>query len=220
MASLALHVLLAITLVADRYVLSLQHNRATRVLLFPSLWTGLWFLFYRFGPIGDYPALSTALVNWPDFAQVASLGGRPALDFLIALFGTCIVELSSFPVRALCHVNAELLDTDDDNEANDDEGVALGKRQYFSLLTHPIIIFSIVMTLVLSYGGARTNIHKNSFYQVDYPEYIPKNKQVGCVVGPGSDFPELQMNHDIWFNKSTILAEVCIFKIYKTRVNC
>jgi hypothetical protein len=208
-ASLGVHVLLAVTLLAERYLLSQQHHTAARVLLFPSLWTGLWFLFSRFGIIGDYPTLSTALINWPDFAQVASLGGRPLIDFLVSLFGTCILELGSFPVQLIGSSPIESLQRDEEADEND---VPLTKRQYAAMATHPITLFSIVMALVLSYGGARTNIRQGSFYQVGYSDYIPKNEQVGCVVGPGTDYPELQMDHDVWFNKSSMLAEVRIYR--------
>lgn len=212
MASLALHALLAVCLIADRYVLGHhQRNMATRVLLFPCLWTGVWFLCGRFSAIGDYPSLSTALVNWPDFAQVASLGGRSVMDFLVALFGTCIVELSSFPAGVLSPVKLPTHTTEpmQGEEETNEEDTPLEKSQYIALLTHPVTVFSIIMALVLTYGGARTNIRKNAFYQVNYPQYVPKNELVGCVVGPGTDFPDLQMDHDIWFNKSTMLAEVC-----------
>ncbi|KAG1456779.1 hypothetical protein G6F56_006757 [Rhizopus delemar] len=57
------------------------------------------------------------------------------------------------------------------------------------------------------YGGARINIHTGSFYQVSYPHYVPKHQPVGCVVGGGSVFPDLQFNHGFWFNKSTELVE-------------
>lgn len=212
-----IHLLLVIILFAERYALSRSHYIWTRVLLLPCLWTGLWMLNARYGPIGDYPSMSTALVTWPDFAQIASLGGRPSIDFLVALFGTSILEIGSLPLQCLSSNDEFLRDASistntDINHSEEDDNqntIPLRKRQYISLLIHPITIFCGIIALVLIYGGARVNIHPGSFYQTSYPKYIPKTEQVGCVVGPGSDFPDLQTQHDIWFNHSTSLVEVC-----------
>lgn len=213
-ASMLIHVLLLVILFAEKYVLSRKHCIRTRVLLFPCLWTGLWTLSCRYGAIGDYPSMSTALVTWPDFAQVASIGGRPLLDFLVALFGTSILEIGSLPLQCLSSNNELFQDSSiaaaNNNEDDNQNTIPLRKRQFISLLIHPVTIFSGIMALVLTYGGASVNIHTGSFYQTSYPQYIPKTEQVGCVVGPGSEFPNLQMQHDIWFNHSTSLVEVCI----------
>jgi hypothetical protein len=211
-ASFALHVILLIILAAERY--ALKHTKCvyTRVLLFPSLWTGLWFLTGRFGPLGDYPALSTVLVNWSDFSQAASLGGRALLEFLIAVSGTVIFEFSDFPLYALSSPNKSSVlladSTVAEEHVHDDHATTPSlKCQYISLLTHPITIYSLIMFAVFTYGGLYVNVRPGSFYQVTYPDYIPKKAPVGCVVGPSNEYPDLQSNHDIWFNKSTELAE-------------
>lgn len=213
-ASMLIHVLLLVVLFAEKYVLNRKHCIRTRVLLFPCLWTGMWTLSSRYSAIGDYPSMSTALVTWPDFAQVASIGGRPLLDFLVALFGTSILEIGSLPLQCLSSNNELFQDSSiaaaNNNEDDNQNSIPLRKRQFISLLVHPVTIFSGIMALVLTYGGASVNIHTGSFYQTSYPQYIPKTEQVGCVVGPGSEFPNLQMQHDIWFNHSTSLVEVCI----------
>ncbi|KAL7328224.1 hypothetical protein PS15p_206527 [Mucor circinelloides] len=215
LASMIIHLLLLVILFAERYVLSRSHCIWTRVLLLPCLWTGLWMLNARYGPIGDYPSMSTAMVTWPDFAQIASLGGRPLIDFLVALFGTSILEIGSLPLQCLSSHDGLLQDvsisananSNDIGEESNQNTIPLRKRQYISLLVHPVTIFAGIMALVLTYGGARVNIHPGSFYQTSYPKYIPKTEQVGCVVGPGSDFPDLQTQQDIWFNHSTSLVE-------------
>lgn len=197
-------------LAAERYIAKHSQCIYTRVLLLPTLWTGLWFIVGRFGSLGDYPSLSTVLINWSDFSQVASLGGRAVLDFLIALSGTVVLEISSFPFHILAPAQATdlLADSTVADDTTDNQTVPLRKRQLISLLIHPVTIYSVIMALVFTYGGLYVNIRPGSFYQVTYPEYIPKTEPVGCVVGPGDGYPDLQLNHDIWFNKSTELAEV------------
>ncbi|KAI8643721.1 carbon-nitrogen hydrolase [Parasitella parasitica] len=212
--SLVIHLFLLIALFAEKYVLSRQHCIKTRVLLLPCIWTGLWTLLVRYGAVGDYPSMTTALVTWPDFAQIAELGGRSLLDFLVALFGTSILEIGSLPLQCLS-ANDELLQNssisatagNDDEENSNQHTRPPHKKQYRSLLTHPVTVFSGIIALALTYGGARVNIHSGSFYQSTYPQYVPKTEQVGCVVGPGSEFPGLQAQHDIWFNHTASLAE-------------
>lgn len=218
---MAMHLIILLPLYAERYVLSHSHCIWTRVLVFPCLWTVLWTLSARYGAIGDYPSMSTALITWPDFAQVASLGGRPLLDFLLAFFGTCILEIGTLPLQCFSKnsilLMASSVDANEDdesadgnNERNVQNSAPLRKRQYIELLVHPFTIFCGIMTLAITYGGANVDIHAGSFYQNSYSQYIPKTEQVGCVVGPGSDYPELASQHDLWFNRSAALAEVCI----------
>lgn len=219
-ASFILHIILLATLAAERYALKHTGCIYTRVLLFPSIWTGLWFLTGRFGPLGDYPALSTVLVNWADFSQAASLGGRALLDFLIAISGTVLFEFSSFPAYAIHNITSShdkstnnvllansAVGAEEEEEAHHTTPTDSLRRQYIALLTHPITIYTLIMTFIFTYGGLYVNVHPGSFYQVTYPEYIPPKTPVGCVVGANDEFPALQANHDIWFNKSTELAE-------------
>lgn len=201
--SIASALLVVIMLFADRYVVTNSNSTVARVLMFPSIWTSLWFLFTLFGGIGDFFSISIALVNWPDFAQVASLGGRSLLDFLVALFGTVLLELSTFPTHAL-----SLLASSKPLLATNDEEAPSKKQAVRLLLTHPVTKYVILMGALLIYGGARVNIHDNSLYQNSYTEYLPPLETVGCVVGPGLDYPEQQEQQDIWFEKSAVLAEV------------
>ncbi|GAA5807750.1 hypothetical protein MFLAVUS_001127 [Mucor flavus] len=208
--SFILNIILIITLTAERYVTSHSQCIYKRVLLFPAVWTGLWFLVGRLGPLGDYPSLSTVLIQWSDFSQIASLGGRSVLDFIVAVSGTIVFEFSSFPIQALSMSDGLssvlLADSEVDEEYTADEQNTSRKRQYISLLVHPITIYSVILTLAFTYGGFCVNVRPNSLYQVTYPEYIPKTVPVGCVVGPGDTYPELQTDHDVWFNKSAELV--------------
>lgn len=167
------------------------------------------FLVGRWGPLGDYPLLSTVLINWSDFSQVASLGGRSLLEFLVALSGTVALEFSSFPIQALASDRPAVFLSNSEVHEEDmaDESLNSSKRQCIALLKHPITIYSIIITLVFAYGGYHVNVRAGSLYQTTYPEYMPKTIPVGCVVGPGETYPDLHLNHDIWFNKSTELAE-------------
>lgn len=196
--------LLVIMLFADRYVVRNRDTTLLRVLLFPSIWTSIWFLFTLFAGIGDFVSITIGLVNWPDFAQVASLGGRPLLDFIVALFGTTLLELPSFPMHAVSALTttAPLL-----TEGEEEQEQLTKKAAVRLLLSHPVTKFTLLMGVLLTYGGARVNIHDNSLYQGSYTEYLPSLEPVGCVVGPGLDFPEEQKNQDIWFEKSASLAD-------------
>lgn len=205
--------LLIFALLADRYVIRNTKCIYTRVLTFPCVWTGLWFISGRFGPLGDYPAFSTALIQWADFSQIASFGGRALLDFLIALTGTVIFELPSYPLHVLTADNSTTLlanstvEESEELQHDNHATIPLRKRQCIQLLLHPVTIYSFIMALVFTIGGVAVNIRHGSFYQVTYPEYIPKTTPVGCVVGPTEVYLDLRKNHDVWFNKTVELAE-------------
>jgi apolipoprotein N-acyltransferase len=203
-ASLCLHIILILTLCAEKYALQRHYSsQYTRVLLFPTIWTSLWFLVGRFGPLGDFISLTAVLVNWADFSQVASLGGRALLDFLMAISGTVLFELSDFPFETLS-CSALLVDSTVENY--EQHSMTSRKRQWISLLLHPLSIYTVIIAAVFTYGGAVVNIRSGSFYQVGYPDYIPPTKPVGCVVGASDNFPDVQSNHDIWFNSSLQLS--------------
>lgn len=179
----------------------------TRVLFVPTLYTSLWFLIGRFGPLGDYPSFTTSTVQWTDFAQLASLGGRALLDFLLALSGTVTLEIFTFPFQLLAPGQpTDLLHPIRVSEENEEEveefSHSLSSKR--KLLLHPVTLYTIVMTVLITYGGMVTNIRAGSFYQETYPQYIPKTERVGCVVGPGES--SLQFSHDTWFNRSSALV--------------
>ncbi|KAI7899088.1 carbon-nitrogen hydrolase [Cokeromyces recurvatus] len=197
LCSFAIHLLLVVALFAEKFTIQRYqgHKRAhlIRIVFFPCLWTSIWCLMTRYGPLGDFISLSTSLVIWPEFGQIASIGGRSLLDFLMVLFGTILVEFI-FPTKEEKN--------EDQEEEEEEETIPSSGRRRLAVLS------SILMALILVYGGARVNIHSNSFYQVNYPDYVPKTEQVGCVVGPGgSDSPQLQTQQDIWLNMTRELAE-------------
>ncbi|KAG1133466.1 hypothetical protein G6F42_001400 [Rhizopus arrhizus] len=165
---------------------------------------------FSFGGLGDYFTLSTALFNWPEIAQATSFAGRPILDFLVALFATTLLEIPSYPIYLLSSSEKDqhhpLLEESAAEEDGDIEGQHVYKKTCMAFLKHPVTLYVALMTIIYTYGGARTNISTGSFYQVTYPKYIPKNQPVGCVVGGGSALPELFTDYDFWFNKSTKLV--------------
>lgn len=205
-----------ISFIGDRYLVKYTHCIWTRVFFFPCAWTSLWFLYQSFGGLGDYFTLSTALFNWPEIAQATSFAGRPILDFLVALFATTLLEIPSYPIYLLSSSEKDqhhpLLEESAAEEDGDIEGQHVYKKTCMAFLKHPVTLYVALMTIIYTYGGARTNISTGSFYQVTYPKYIPKNQPVGCVVGGGSALPELFTDYDFWFNKSTKLVNVSIFR--------
>lgn len=158
-----------------------------RLILFPCAWTGLWVFYGVWGKFGDSYTFSNALTaGWPELLQLAALLGRPSLDFVLAMFGTAVLELLTAlrvaPAPVTCTPRASLA----------------GYRAAAAYAT--------LMVLVLAYGGFRVNIHNGSFYQVGYTKYVPDTIPVGCVVGPGGIDMPLQYNHTRWFDKSVQLA--------------
>lgn len=204
--------------------------------MFPCIWTTIWFFFNRFGPFGDYTAFSTSLIHWADFSQISSLGGRALLDFLIAVTGTIMVELPSYPIHELSvdYVSSENNDISSppipfageseamiDTKTNSPRFKALlRKYRKHKLLTHPVSVYFFVMAFVYTFGGIYVNIRQGSFYQVSYPEYIPKTTPVGCVVGASDLFPDLTYNQEYWLNKTAQLAEVSLFFIEWDTQSC
>ncbi|ORY96626.1 carbon-nitrogen hydrolase [Syncephalastrum racemosum] len=158
-----------------------------RLTVFPCAWTGLWLFYGVWGNFGDSYTFSNALTSgWPELLQLAALLGRPSLDFVLAMFGTAVLELFT----ALKDTPVLIDDTPRPSSA--------GYRTASA--------YAALMVLVLAYGGFRVNIHNGSFYQVGYTNYVPKTVPVGCVVGPGGIDMPLQYDHAHWFDKSVQLA--------------
>ncbi|KAI9254650.1 carbon-nitrogen hydrolase [Sporodiniella umbellata] len=176
-----------VSFASDRYITKHTSCVWVRTFFFPCVWASLWFLNQRISNMGDYFNLTNALFHWPEIAQTASLGGRPLLDFWMAWFATVLLELSNY-ISSLRLIEE-----------------ALPPSQPYWRIKHPVCLYVFTMLAVYIYGGIRINIPTGSFYQVSYPHYIPKSHSVGCVVG--SMEPNIQLNHDIWFNKSAQVAE-------------
>ncbi|KAI7889834.1 carbon-nitrogen hydrolase [Mucor mucedo] len=196
LASFVINLVLIVVLFSERFMRKHNTDMTTRVLFTPLLYTSLWFLIGRLGPLGDYPSLTTVTIGWSEFAQLSSLGGRAFLDFLLALSATVLLELPTFPLHQLSiRTTPHLLQ---------DTHVSEVEHKERSFWLHPVTLYTILMAVLLSYGGMG-NIRRGSFYQTIYPDYIPKTERVGCVVGPGDNLG-LQLSHDTWFNQSQALV--------------
>lgn len=201
----------------DHFVTSNRNCVSTRTYFFSTMWTFAWYMIALFGGYGDYFSPTVSLVNWPDFAQLAALGGRPLLEFIFAIFGTSFLELNRYPVPALSlfigRPDTTVLVENEAGLPEQEEEERLTKKEAFRVLwVHPMTKFFILVSLLVAYGGARVNIRDKSLYQASYPEYLPPVVPVGCVAGPGDEYPELSKEQDIWLEKSKSLIEVSIWQ--------
>lgn len=166
-----------------------------RILVFPCLWAGSWLLFTAVAPFGDIYVYSNPVLGWSDLVQAAAtIGGRPMIDFVLALGSTILLELKH-------SWDAPVFLRDEE-----DAGEPISSRIHF--WKSPTPLYAIFVGVLLFYGGIQTSIYPGSFFQVGYPDYVPETVPVGCVVGPGNINQELQLQHEHWFNKTTKLAEV------------
>ena len=223
-ASFLVNLLVLISLAAERFILTHSKYVYTRVFFLPCVWTSLWFISSRFGILGDYPSFSTSLIQWAEFSQAASLGGRALLDFLAVLTGTILFELPSYPLNAFTTptastllVNSSVADDEEDRDAR--ASIPLRRRQRIEFLIHPVTIYSIIMLAIFTFGGISVNIRKGSFYQTAYPDFIPDTAPVGCVVGANELVPDIKLNHTIWFDKSSQLVQVCMHVLEHSKLS-
>ena len=142
------------------------------------------------------------MITWPEFGLAASLGGRSFLDFLIALFGTALLEIPDYSFYLLKRKQGTVAVKDDD-----DQGKLVYKNTYSLLLKHPITAYILFMFALYIYNGARNNILPGSMFQATQSAYIPKSVPVSCIASYGYDVPD-KLDYDIWFNKSAHTAEV------------
>ncbi|KAI7877063.1 carbon-nitrogen hydrolase [Lichtheimia hyalospora FSU 10163] len=165
-----------------------------RILVFPCMWAGSWLLFTALAPFGDIYVYSNPVLGWSDLVQAtATIGGRPMIDFVLALGSTILLEL-----KHTWDVPVFIRDEEDAGESI---------SRPIHLWKSPIALYATFVGLLLFYGGIQTSIYPGSFFQVGYPDYVPETVPVGCVVGPGNINQELQLQHEHWFNKTTKLAE-------------
>ncbi|RCH97284.1 hypothetical protein CU097_003265 [Rhizopus azygosporus] len=186
---------------ADRYLVQQTNSIWTRVIFFPCVWTASFYLFQKYCGLGDYLTFTTPLITWPEFGLAASLGGRSFLDFLIALFGTILLEIPDYPFHLLKRKHDTVSVTD-----NNDQGKPVYKNTYSSLLKHPVTAYILFMFALYTYNGARNNILPGSMFQAPQSAYIPKSVPVSCVASYGHDVPD-KLDYDIWFNESAHTAE-------------
>jgi hypothetical protein len=185
----------------------------TRVLFFPCVWTASFYLFQKYCGLGDYLTFTTPLITWPEFGLAASLGGRSFLDFLIALFGTVLIEIPDYPFHLLKRKQNTVAATDDG-----DQGKPVYKNTYSYLLKHPVTAYILFMFALYTYNGARNNVLPGSMFQAPQSAYIPKSVPVSCVVSYGHDVPD-KLDYDIWFNKSAHTTEVYYIQLLKSYVH-
>lgn len=168
-----------------------------RILVFPCIWAGSWLLFTALAPFGDIYVFSNPVLGWSDLVQAAAtIGGRPMIDFVLALGCTVLLELK--------HTKWDNPVFLQDEEDATDESMPRPVQWWKS----PTTLYAIFIGVLLFYGGIQTSIYPGSFFQVGYPDYVPDTVPVGCVVGPGNIHQELQLQHEHWFNKTTKLAQV------------
>ncbi|KAI9497354.1 carbon-nitrogen hydrolase [Zychaea mexicana] len=189
-----------IALIGD-FLASRHESTALRVLVFPLLFAGSWLvIFGHLIGFGDSLAYSNSiLTGFPDIVQAATwLGGRPAIDFVLALFATIVLEFGrTSSEKPVFNSNT------DDEEEQQQEHTARPK----SWLCHPATWYVALLSLLSFFGGWQINIHPKSFFQIAYPDYVPKTVPVGCVIGPGGIHWQLQADHDRWLNRSATLAD-------------
>ncbi|KAI8992555.1 carbon-nitrogen hydrolase [Pilobolus umbonatus] len=206
-ASIGVQTLLSTTLLVDRYVLEHSTCIWQRVLVFPTAWTSLWYLICEVGLFGDYIIFNLPLMNWPDLYQISSMGGIYLVTLLVSLFATVLLELPNLPIKNITRTptfqSTTIYNSIENIEVEDGSNI----KHLTVFLKHPFTIIMAVMAAVFTYGGAHNNIPSGSFYQVGYPSYIPKVEPVGCIAGPGSTYPELQLNTDHWLQKTEELAQ-------------
>ncbi|KAI8141004.1 carbon-nitrogen hydrolase [Fennellomyces sp. T-0311] len=171
---------------ASDYLANRQSCAVFRVLVFPLLFTSIYFgIIGRGFGFGDGFVYSTSvLLGFPDIVQgVTWMVGRPGIDFVLALFATVVLE------------------TKTDKSSSDE-----AEQHATNWKKHPATWFTILVTLLALFGGSQIHIHRGSFFQVGYPEYVPKSIPVGCVIGPGGIDLELQKDYDRWFDRSATLV--------------
>ncbi|KAI8139989.1 carbon-nitrogen hydrolase [Fennellomyces sp. T-0311] len=188
----AVNVLIAL---AGDFLASRHDSVALRVLVFPLLFTGTWLgIFGHWIGFGDGLVYSNSvLLAFADIVQAATwLGGRPAIDFILTLFATVVQEFKLSSEKPVF--------TDEEEEQQ-------RTHRPHAWLLHPATWYAALITLLALFGGSLIHIHRGSFFQVGYPEYVPENIPVGCVIGPGGINWQLQADHDRWLNRSAILAD-------------
>ncbi|KAI9276831.1 carbon-nitrogen hydrolase [Phascolomyces articulosus] len=193
---------------AGDFLASRHDNVALRLLVFPLLFTGFWMgvCGHLFG-FGDGLAYSNnILLAFPDVVQGAAwLGGRPAIDFVLSLFATVLREFDRPSFEKPPVFNS--IEEDDEQEQQQQQqqfSVSNNKKPWF---LHHAIYYACLLIVLGIFGGGLIQIRPGSFFQIAYPDYVPETVPVGCVIGPGGIHPELQEDHDRWFNRTTKLVE-------------
>lgn len=158
---------------------------------------------------------------WNSFRQIASFGGRAMLDFLIAWFGTVVVETlmegNEDWVQGLKNGDGEYDDivnkpTQDDDvshhEPDHSHKKKLSKSKLRIIFT-PLGIYCLIFAVLLGYGGGQVSIIKGSFYQKSYANYITRDVvRAGCVIGNTDGTGYSLADRQYWFDQTVQLANV------------
>ncbi|KAI8139988.1 carbon-nitrogen hydrolase [Fennellomyces sp. T-0311] len=138
---------------------------------------------------------SSVVYGFSDIVQAATwLGGRPMIDFVMTLFATVVQEFNTSTYKPIF------------NGYDDDEETHHSNRRH-PWLFHPATWYTVFITLLAIFGGVQNDIYHGTFFQVGYPEFVPKTIPVGCVLGPGGIDMPLQTDYDRWFEYSASLAD-------------
>ncbi|CAO3580605.1 unnamed protein product [Absidia cylindrospora] len=224
--SLVTNLVILSSVLADCVVFYLKNKSTwTRVLVFPCVWTSVW---YIHGYWGDRSGYSNGISDWSEWAQIADLGGRSLLEFLMALSGTCILEYESWmelvlllkrdasstsSVTATVTNNQRATSSSSDKNPDSSSATSSSDRSTsFSfiksrLLKHPFSIYLVLVVFIYIYGGTKSSFRKGSFFQLPTKDWLPAIQPVACVIGPGGFDMELRSDYSYWMNKSAIAAQ-------------
>ncbi|KAI8081375.1 carbon-nitrogen hydrolase [Halteromyces radiatus] len=187
----------------------------TRVLLFPCMWTYLWHIHDYYGDGSGY---SNSTSDWAAWAQIVDLGGKSLLDWLLALFGTCLLEYDTwsklyFQWKESSSISAtesslttttattETKHIPSVNQAHSSLSSRLSKIR-LQLLLHPLSLYMIVVGLLYVYGEVKSSIRRGAFFQKPIKDWAPDTIPVACVIGSGGFDMELRSNYSHWMDKS------------------
>ncbi|CAO3676951.1 unnamed protein product [Umbelopsis ramanniana] len=214
----AINILVIICYAIDHWAYN-SKSSLLRIYTFPFLWAGAWNLLAWYSPLGDFFTFSQAGMIWNSFRQIASFGGRAMLDFLIAWFGTVVVETliegNEDRVQGLEYGYGECDDVvnkpteNEDSPRNDPEHAHERQPSKSKLRTifSPLSIYCFIFALLLAYGGGQVSIIKGSFYQTSYANYITRDVvRAGCVIGNTDGTGYSLTDRQYWFDQTAQLA--------------
>jgi hypothetical protein len=169
---------------------------------------------------------------WNSFRQIASFGGRAMLDFLIAWFGTVIVETltggKEDRSQGLKDGYGECDDVVNKSAGNDspqptEPDQSNGRQPLRSKLRTiftPLSIYCLIFSVLLGYGGGQVSIIKGSFYQTSYSNYVTRDVvRAGCVIGNTDGTGYSLSDRQYWFNQTVALANVSNIKCISTWIS-
>lgn len=125
---------------------------------------------------------------------MVDLGGRAFLEFIMVLFGTCLLEYQSWMALFLTKSSQRTR-----SNVN---------RSTIRLLKHPISVYFGLVVFVYAYGGIQSSFRRGAFFQRPTKDWLPATEMVACVVGPGGFDDDLRSDYSYWMQKSEDAAQV------------